>query len=205
MGRYENKKDEELIAALRAGDIQIIDYLMEKYKNLVRKKAKAMYLLGGDNDDLIQEGMIGLFKAIRDYQKEKETSFFAFAELCITRQMYSAVQASRRKKHIPLNSYISLNESSYEEEEGMTFGEVLESIAVVSPEEEFIDRESVQDIEEKIEKNLSRFEQEVLNLYLAGLSYHQIATLLNKPVKSTDNALQRAKNKLSVILEKKEE
>lgn len=205
MGRYEDKKDEELIASLRAGDIQIVDYLMEKYKNLVRKKAKAMYLLGGDNDDLIQEGMIGLFKAIRDYQKEKETSFFSFAELCITRQMYSAVQASRRKKHIPLNSYVSLNESSYEEEEGMTFSEVLESISVLSPEEELIDRESVQDIEEKIEKNLSRFEQEVLNLYLTGLNYQQIAKLLNKPVKSTDNALQRAKNKLSVILEKKEE
>lgn len=205
MGRYEDKKDEELIASLRAGDIQIVDYLMEKYKNLVRKKAKAMYLLGGDNDDLIQEGMIGLFKAIRDYQKEKETSFFSFAELCITRQMYSAVQASRRKKHIPLNSYVSLNESSYEEEEAMPFSEVLESISVLSPEEELIDRESVQDIEEKIEKNLSRFEQEVLNLYLTGLNYQQIAKLLNKPVKSTDNALQRAKNKLSVILEKKEE
>lgn len=201
MNKYENMTDEQLIDMLRAGQEEITDYIMNKYKNLVRKKAKAMYLIGGESDDLIQEGMIGLFKAIRDYNIEKEASFFSFAELCISRQLYSAVQASNRLKHIPLNSYVSLYlDVNHSTEEETPLLEVLQSLTEKSPEEKFIDQENVSNIEKQLEKNLSKFENEVLKLYITGLGYIQIAEILDKPVKSVDNALQRIKNKLSSIL-----
>lgn len=202
---YSAVSDEELITRLRTGEVQITDYIMEKYKNLVRKKAKAMFLIGGENDDLIQEGMIGLFKAIQDYQPDRESSFYSFADLCISRKMYTAVQASKRQKHIPLNTYVSLYANNLEEnEENGALIETLQSTVNRSPEELVIDKENMESLEEQIEKDLSEFEQEVLTLFLTGMSYTHIAKVLNKDEKSTDNALQRIKAKVKRILEKQQ-
>lgn len=199
--KYESLSDEELIRLHREGQQEVMDFIMEKYKNLVKKKARAMYLMGGDNDDLIQEGMIGLFKAVRDYNEEKEASFYSFAELCISRQIYSAVEASNRQKHIPLNNYISLySQASGEGGEGAPLLELLQSIRDRNPEELVIDREDVSMIEEGLEKSLSKFEKKVFDLYAAGISYVQIAEILDKTPKSVDNAIQRIKNKLSSYL-----
>ena len=193
-GRYGNTTDEELIDRIRQGESQITDYIMEKYKNLVRKKAKSMYILGADNDDLIQEGMIGLFKAVRDYDAGRDASFYTFADLCVSRQMYNAVQASRREKHAPLNSYISLYEDMAETEEDGAME--LASNIETNPEQIFIDKENVAQIEAIIEKELSSFEKQVLDLYITGMAYSQIAKVLGRDEKSTDNALQRLKTKL---------
>ncbi|MDD6182423.1 MAG: RNA polymerase sporulation sigma factor SigH [Lachnospiraceae bacterium] len=195
IGSYDGKTDEELIRQMRAGDKEIVDYLMVKYKNLVRKKANAFFLIGADNDDLIQEGMIGLFKAIRDYQEEKEVSFYHFAELCISRQMYTAMEASQRKKHAPLNSYVSLYEETNEEGK-MPLSEVLQSLTDGNPEDLVIDRENVLAFQEKINERLSKMERQVLVLTIQGLDYQQIAEIMEKPAKSIDNALQRIKGKL---------
>ena len=197
-GRYGNTTDEELIDRIRQGESQITDYIMEKYKNLVRKKAKSMYILGADNDDLIQEGMIGLFKAVRDYDAGRDASFYTFADLCVSRQMYNAVQASRREKHAPLNSYISLYEDIAETEEdgAMELVNVIASNIETNPEQIFIDKENVAQIEAIIEKELSSFEKQVLDLYITGMAYSQIAKVLGRDEKSTDNALQRLKTKL---------
>lgn len=197
-GRYGNTTDEELIDRIRQGESQITDYIMEKYKNLVRKKAKSMYILGADNDDLIQEGMIGLFKAVRDYDAGRDASFYTFADLCVSRQMYNAVQASRREKHAPLNSYISLYEDMAETEEdgAMELVNVIASNIETNPEQIFIDKENVAQIEAIIEKELSSFEKQVLDLYITGMAYSQIAKVLGRDEKSTDNALQRLKTKL---------
>lgn len=201
MEQYSLMSDEELIVRLREGQEDISDYLMEKYKNLVRKKARAMYLIGGENDDLIQEGMIGLYKAIRDYDPGKGASFYTFAELCISRQLYSAVEASRRQKHQPLNSYVSIYDQDNEEKansplnQGGMFGRNR------NPEELLIDQENLADIEEAIRRKLSSFENEVLRLYLSGMNYSQIAEELEKSPKSTDNALQRIKKKVKMIME----
>lgn len=202
--------DEELIDRLRDGDAQITDYIMDKYKNLVRKKAKSMYILGADNDDLIQEGMIGLFKAVRDYDAGRDASFYTFADLCISRQMYNAVQASRREKHAPLNTYISLYADITEAESdrngngsGMKLVNTIASAVETNPEQLMIDRENVADIEAMIEKELSSFEKQVLDLYLTGMSYSQIARVLSRDEKSTDNALQRLKSKLRKAVNKK--
>ncbi|WP_343247470.1 RNA polymerase sporulation sigma factor SigH [Diplocloster hominis] len=203
MKTYGDYSDEELIRMLRSGKVEITDFIMEKYKNLVRKKARAMYLIGGDNDDLIQEGMIGLFKAIRDYREEREASFFHFADLCISRQIYSAVEMSRRKKHLPLNTYVSLYEDTSEGgEDGLTLVEALQSISDKNPEELLIDQEAAVSLEKRIDRSLSDFEKEVLDRYLAGNNYAQIAAALEKTPKSVDNALQRVKNKLMDVLEK---
>ncbi|MBU9728960.1 RNA polymerase sporulation sigma factor SigH [Diplocloster modestus] len=202
MKTYGDYSDEELIRMLRSGKVEITDFIMEKYKNLVRKKARAMYLIGGDNDDLIQEGMIGLFKAIRDYREEREASFFHFADLCISRQIYSAVEMSRRKKHLPLNTYVSLYEDTSEGgEDGLTLVEALQSISDKNPEELLIDQEAAVSLEKRIDRSLSDFEKEVLDRYLAGNNYAQIAAALEKTPKSVDNALQRVKNKLMDVLE----
>ena len=197
-GRYGNTTDEELIDRIRQGESQITDYIMEKYKNLVRKKVKSMYILGADNDDLIQEGMIGLFKAVRDYDAGRDASFYTFADLCVSRQMYNAVQASRREKHAPLNSYISLYEDMAETEEdgAMELVNVIASNIETNPEQIFIDKENVAQIEAIIEKELSSFEKQVLDLYITGMAYSQIAKVLGRDEKSTDNALQRLKTKL---------
>lgn len=196
VAEYQNQTDEILIEQLRSGQEQITDYIMDKYKNLVRKRANAMFLMGGDTDDLIQEGMIGLFKAIRDYRMEKDASFYHFADLCITRQIYHAVQASQRKKHQPLNTYISLNAQMGQEGED-TLQDLLESVENPNPEQLLIDQENAYDIQEKINKNLSKFERQVLLLYLQGSNYRQIANQLHKEPKAIDNALQRIRGKIT--------
>lgn len=195
MNSYKQLNDEQLIDRLRGGQQDIIDYIMDKYKFLVRKRAKTMFLIGGESDDLIQEGMIGLFKAIRDFREDKDSSFYHFADLCISRQIYNAVEASRRKKHQPLNSYVSLN--AQDEESGATLIDMLITMESLNPEQMLIDQESVTDLEKKMEKIFSKMEKEVLNLYLQGLNYHQIAATMNKSSKTIDNALQRIRRKLS--------
>lgn len=198
---YERYGDEELIVRLRDGESAITDYIMDKYKNLVRSKAKSMYILGADREDLIQEGMIGLFKAIRDYDTGRDASFFTFADLCVSRQMYTAVQAAGRQKHAPLNTYISLYAGGGEND-GSDRGQEWELIdSVISrfeknPEELLIDRENVERLEKVIERELSGFEKQVLDLHLTGMTYSQIARVLGRDDKSTDNALQRIKAKL---------
>jgi RNA polymerase sporulation-specific sigma factor len=167
---------------------------MEKYKNLVRSKVKSMYILGADTEDLIQEGMIGLFKAIRDYDLGRDASFHTFADLCISRQMYTAVRASGRKKHAPLNSYISLYSNGAEDDAQLL--NALTSSTEWNPESLFIDRENIQDLERAIEEQLSSMEKEVLDLYMTGMSYTKIAKVLGRDEKSTDNALQRIRGKL---------
>lgn len=196
--KYRGISDEELIDRLRQGEHEITDYIMDKYKNLVRKKARSMYILGADGDDLIQEGMIGLFKAVRDYDAGRDANFYTFADLCISRQMYNAVQASRREKHTPLNTYISLYASAEpeSEEKGTQLVNILVSEVETDPEKLFIDKENVAHIESIIEKELSVFEKQVLDLYITGMSYSQIAKVLARDEKSTDNALQRLKSKL---------
>lgn len=198
MAGYQGMTDEQLIVKLRDGDQAIMDYLMEKYKNLVRKEANAMYLLGGDTDDLIQEGMIGLFKAVRDYKIESEASFYTFAKLCVSRQMYSAIEASKRKKHSPLNSYVSLYEKN---EDKVALIETMEPVTETNPEEILISQEYVSRLEEKLEESLSPLENKVLYLHMLGTDYKTIANLLDKSVKTIDNALQRIKTKTQRILE----
>lgn len=198
MTNYEHMTDEQLIKKLRDGDSKIIDYLMEKYKNLVRKEANAMYLLGGETDDLIQEGMIGLFKAVQDYDVGQESSFFSFAKLCITRQMYSAIEASKRKKHGPLNSYISFYEKNGEQSSLL---ETIEAGEESNPEKLLVSQEYVQILQSKLKENLSDLENRVLYLHLLGTDYKTIAKLLDRSPKTIDNALQRIKSKTEKILE----
>lgn len=200
---YADSTDEELIVRLRDGEQNITDYIMDKYKNLVRSKAKAMYILGADSEDLIQEGMIGLFKAVRDYDIGRDASFFTFADLCIARQMYTAVEASRRKKHTPLNSYISIYANGRTADADIEETELINVLASAqerNPEEVLIDRENLEGLERVIDKELSDFEKQVLDLYLTGMKYTQIAKVLGRDEKSTDNALQRIKNKLRKAL-----
>lgn len=194
--KYNNFSDEELIEKLRAGDTEIADYIMEKYKPLVRKKTNAMYLIGGEPEDLIQEGMIGLFKAVRDYNPEKEVSFFAFAELCISRQLYSALEASNRKKHIPLNTYVSF--SSQEDSEGVHLEQMITE-QTISPEQLLIEQEGKREFFDQLEEKLSPMEKKVLYLYLEGSSYTQIAEYMDKTPKSIDNTLQRIRGKIKTL------
>jgi len=198
--QYQGMSDEQLLEELNRGDAQIVDYLLEKYKNFVRKKARTMYLVGGDNEDLMQEGMIGLYKAIRDYDREKELSFLSFANLCITRQLHTAVHTSLRKKHGPLNSYISFYDAQPEGDRGTKERSISYASNNHNPEELLIDKEQVITIMGEIEKTLSSYEQKVLHMYIDGLSYQQIAEELGKSRKSIDNALQRIKKKLNVIV-----
>lgn len=200
--KYEELTDAELLIRCRDGQSDITDYLMEKYKDLVKIKAKSMFILGADNDDLIQEGMIGLFKAIRDYDAGRDASFYTFAELCISRQIYTAVQASRRQKHIPLNNYISLygNVSENTDDDEKYLIDALQPTGDRSPEELVIDRENMDVLEQRIDESLSPFEKQVLDLYVTGMSYVQIARVLGRDEKSTDNALQRLKGKIKKII-----
>ncbi len=194
---YEQYTDEELILRLRDGDSAVTDFIMDKYKNLVRSKAKAMYILGADNEDLIQEGMIGLFKAVRDYDTGRDASFYTFAELCITRQIYTAIQASGRQKHIPLNTYISLYSANGDRDTSES--ELIHTIPAGrgnDPEELVIEKEKLEVLEQIIDSELSIFEKAVLDLYLTGMPHSQIAAVLGKDVKSTDNALTRIKSKI---------
>lgn len=200
MDKYTEMSDEQLISLAQEGNNQVVDYLMEKYKNFVRKKAYELYMIGGDNDDLIQEGMIGLFKAVRDYNSHKDTSFFTFADLCISRQMYTAIHASKRKKHIPLNTYVSLYSGISEESEEQTLMNRVYSAHDKNPEELFIDKENEGYIEEQMQENLSTFEMQVIDLYMTGAPYVKIAEILERTPKSVDNAIQRIRSKLSFIL-----
>ncbi len=197
MAVYEDLTDEQLIRALREGDSRVMDYLMEKYKYLVRKRANELFLLGGDTDDLIQEGMLGLFKAVRDYD-ESAGSFYRFAELCINRQLYTAIEAASRKKHGPLNSYVSL--SGGESETEGTFLEERAAVYEANPEQMLIDRESLESFLERIRGRLSPLERTVLDYYLEGMNYRRIAEEMGRPEKSIDNALQRIRAKVQVVI-----
>ncbi len=193
MADYSVYGDKQLIRMLRSGDEDIMDFLLEKYKLLVRKKANAMYLMGGDTDDLIQEGMIGLYKAIRDYDETKEAEFSTFAQICISRQIINAVETAARKKNAPLNNFLSLDLH-----EDVPVAELESMVAGMSdPEAVYIDMENVASLEAKMEETLSKYEKKVIGLYLNGYTYTQIAELLDREPKSVDNALQRIKNKLS--------
>lgn len=200
MQDYSMLTDEELIPRLRDGEDAIMDYIIGKYKDLVRKKSKSLYILGADYDDLLQEGMIGLFKAVRDYDCGRDASFFTFAELCITRQLYTAVQASNRKKHYFLNSYVSFYENEeVRDQEDRGLLQVLVAPDTRNPEELLIDQENLEQLETAIEQELSEFEKQVLELYLTGMNCAEIARVLGKTDKATDNAMNRVKTKIRKI------
>ena len=202
MSKYDRMTDEQLLCDYKNGNQEIMDYLMVKYKSMVRKKARAMYLLGGENEDLIQEGMIGLIKAVRDFDVTQKTSFSSFAELCVSRQMYSAIEASNRKKHLPLNSYVSLYEDSEEVGEGRSLPliDTIESSKENDPEVLYFGKEYTEAFAEQLKELLSPLENHVLYLHLMGTDYRTIAELLGKSPKSVDNALQRSKTKEQKIL-----
>ena len=202
--KYSDIDDEQLIVMVHDGDEPaIVEYMMNKYKELVRKKANSMYILGADKDDLIQEGMIGLFKAIRDYDCGRDASFSTFADLCISRQMYSAIKSQARKKHGPLNSYISIYASREDSDAGMDLSleEMLEADPNYVPEQYVIDQESLQTLENEIERELSDLERQILDLYVTGMSVKKISAVLGRDEKSTDNAMQRVRSKLKKYLD----
>ncbi len=200
----EELTDEEVVVLVKTGDLEALEYLIFKYKNFVRAKARSYFLIGADREDIIQEGMIGLYKSIRDFRKDKLSSFKAFAELCITRQIITAIKTATRQKHIPLNSYVSLDKPIYDEESERTLLDVICGNRVSDPEELFINQEEFADIEDKMGEILSELERQVLMLYLDGRSYQEIAIDLDRHVKSIDNALQRVKRKLERYLEVRE-
>lgn len=198
---YQSLEESQIVDFARNGDDRAQEFLIKKYKNFVRAKARSYFLIGADKEDIIQEGMIGLFKAIRDFKSDKISSFRAFAELCITRQIITAIKTATRQKHIPLNSYVSLNKPIYDEESERTLLDVITGSKVSDPEELLISREEVNSIESKIGEILSELEWQVLTYYLQGKSYQEIAKDLDRHVKSIDNALQRVKRKLERFLE----
>ena len=201
MSDYAELADEDVVALCRQGDTMAEEYLLNKYKNFVRSKARSYFLIGADHEDIVQEGMIGLYKAIRDFRPDKLSSFRAFAELCITRQIITAIKTATRQKHIPLNSYVSLNKPLYDEESDRTLLDVIIEGRATNPEELIIGQEDLNSIHHKIDEVLSGLEQEVLRAYLDGKSYQEIADNLGRHVKSIDNALQRVKRKLEKYLE----
>ncbi|MGI5824175.1 MAG: RNA polymerase sporulation sigma factor SigH [Bacillota bacterium] len=202
---YETMTDEDVVGMAGNGDMNAQEYLINKYKNFVRAKARTYFLLGGDKEDLIQEGMIGMYKAIRDYRPDKLSSFRAFAELCITRQIITAIKTATRQKHIPLNSYVSLNKPIYDEDSDRTLLDVITGTKITDPEELIISQEEFDNIEEKMGELLSSLELRVLMYYLEGKSYQEIAEDLGRHVKSIDNALQRVKRKLEKYLDTRTE
>ena len=201
---YRKLSDEELVARYQEGDDNAAEFLIEKYKNLVRKCARSYYLMGADHEDLLQEGMIGLFKAIRDYDAGRDASFFTFADLCISRKIYNAIEASKREKHTPLNNYVSLYSGNDEENQDGKSGfiDLLSAGEISNPENLLIDKENVERIEKLVEQELSDFEKQVFDLYITGMKYVQIAKVLGRDEKSTDNAIQRIRNKLKRAMEK---
>ena len=201
--RFETMADEEIVALAQEGDGAALEYLLNKYKNFVRTKARSYFLVGADHEDIVQEGMIGLFKAFRDFKPDKLSSFRAFAELCITRQIITAIKTATRQKHIPLNSYVSLNKPIYDEESDRTLLDVITEGRATNPEELLIGQEDLSSIEGRIGEALSDLEWEVLTSYLDGKSYQEIAEDLGRHVKSIDNALQRVKRKLERLIEEK--
>lgn len=202
--KYLELEDEEIVEAVHNGDSEALDFLINKYRNFVRAKARSYFLIGADKEDIVQEGMIGLYKAIRDFKEDKLASFRAFAELCITRQIITAIKTATRQKHIPLNSYVSLDKPIYDEESDRTLMDVLSGAKVMDPEVLFINQEEFDQIEIQMEELLSDLERKVLALYLDGQSYQEISEELNRHVKSIDNALQRVKRKLEKHVELRE-
>ncbi|NLN53215.1 MAG: RNA polymerase sporulation sigma factor SigH [Firmicutes bacterium] len=201
---YEIQTDEEVAMQAKSGCEVAQEYLITKYRNFVKAKARSYFLIGADREDIIQEGMIGLYKAIRDFKGDKLSSFRAFAELCITRQIITAIKTATRQKHIPLNSYVSLNKPIYDEDSDRTLLDILSGAKITDPEELMINREEYNNIEIKMNEILSDLEWKVLMYYLEGKSYQEIAVELNRHVKSIDNALQRVKRKLERYLELRE-
>ncbi len=197
---FDSMSDEEIARLAKNGNIKAQEYLINKYKNFVRAKARSYFLIGADKEDIVQEGMIGLYKAIRDFRQDKLSSFRAFAELCITRQIITAIKTATRQKHIPLNSYVSLNKPIYDEDSDRTLLDILSGTKISDPEELIISREEFVNIESKIGEVLSSLEWEVLKSYLDGKSYQEIACDLDRHAKSIDNALQRVKRKLEKYL-----
>ncbi len=198
---YDLRPDEDNVDAVREGDSDALEFLIHKYRNFVRAKARSYFLIGADREDIIQEGMIGLYKAIRDYRGDKLASFKAFAELCVTRQIITAIKTATRQKHIPLNSYVSLDKPIYDEDSDRTLLDVICGTRVTDPEELIINKEEFMSLEDKMGEILSDLERKVLMLYLDGRSYQEIAVDLRRHVKSIDNALQRVKRKLERYLE----
>ena len=201
---FESMTDEEIVAlAQQDGEDAALEYLLNKYKNFVRAKARSYFLIGADHEDIVQEGMIGLYKAIRDYREDRQSSFRAFAELCVTRQIITAIKTATRQKHIPLNSYVSLNRPIFEEDSDRTLLDVITEETPSNPEEMLIDRENLSVIEGRIGSLLSDLEKQVLVRYVEGKSYVEISEEMNRHVKSIDNALQRIKRKLQKYLDEK--
>lgn len=199
----EGKTDEVIAVEAKNGDKRAQEYLIAKYENFVKSKAKSYFLIGADKEDIYQEGMIGLYKAIRDFKVDRLTSFRAFAEICVTRQIITAIKTATRQKHIPLNTYISLNKPIYEEESDRTLLDVIAGLKITDPEELVIGQEQMEIIQSEMTKVLSQLELEVLHSYLDGKSYQEIACDLDRHAKSIDNALQRVKRKLEKCLSEK--
>ena len=200
---FENMPDEAIVKLAQEADGAALEYLLNKYKNFVRTKARSYFLIGADHEDIVQEGMIGLFKAFRDFKPDKLASFHAFAELCVTRQIITAIKTATRQKHIPLNNYVSLNRPIYDEDSDRTLLDVITEEVPSNPEEMLINREDLSVIEGRIGQMLSDLEKEVLVRYMEGKSYVEISEEMGRHVKSIDNALQRIKRKLLKYLEQK--
>ena len=194
---FNNMTDSDLISLVKSGNKHALNFLLNKYKDLVNIKVGKYFIVGAEREDSIQEGMIGLYKAIRDFDGEKQNSFKTFANLCIERQLITAIKTSNRQKHMPLNSYLSLNNSAYEEDEGMPLMETLNSNVIEDPLDTITKKEYYKTVEDAIDKSLSDFEKQVLKRYIQGESYVAIAEKLNTPVKSIDNAIQRIRKKAS--------
>lgn len=201
--RYEALPDEKIVAQAQAGEDGAMEYLLEKYKYFVRSKARSYFLIGGDHEDIVQEGMIGLYKAVRDFREDRLSSFRVFAELCITRQIISAIKTATRQKHIPLNSYVSLNRPVYDDDSDRTLLDTISESEQANPEEMLISREDMRVIETNLGKSLSPLEKQVLVLYLEGKSYQQISERIGRQVKAIDNALQRIKRKLQKYVDER--
>ena len=201
--KYLSMSDDDVVVLAQQGDGEALEYLLDKYKNFVRGRARSYFLVGADHEDIVQEGMIGLYKSIRDFRPDKQSSFRAFAELCVKRQIITAIKTATRQKHFPLNSYVSLNKPLYDEESDRTLLDVIEG-RVTNPEDLFISQEELEHIQNEINTTLSPLEQQVLAAFLNGKSYQEIAEMLDRHVKSIDNALQRVKRKLTRMLEDNE-
>lgn len=199
--QLEKKTDEELLELIRKGDQIVEECLYQRYKQIVRAKVRPYFLIGADHEDLVQEGMIGLYKAVCDYRADRNASFRSFADLCITRQMITAIKRASRKKHSPLNTYVSLNSPISETDSDKTLMDLIANLGVSDPEEMFIRQENFENISVHINSVLSKLERTVLRLYLEGLSYQQIAMRIDKPTKAIDNAIQRVKKKLEKALQ----
>ena len=199
--RFEGLDDDQVVKQVQEGDNEALDYLLFKYKNFVRSKARSYFIVGADKEDILQEGMIGFFKAVRDYRQDRQASFHVFAEICITRQIITAIKTATRQKHIPLNSYVSLSKPVFEEDSDRTLIDLMPVEYASSPEDLLLDREKRDYLEQKMNETLSDLEWDVLNSYLQDKSYHEIASDLSRHVKSVDNALQRVKRKMEKFIE----